>query len=99
MLDWQRMRMLTIYFKLFHSGSTVKAGGKRVAKKSYEESHATHHVNPEREHKVPKPRYSSGSPYLFNSIRYLMNTTQYSIYRVSLIDGAWMMYFIYFFYI
>ncbi|XP_029537276.1 death-associated protein-like 1 homolog [Oncorhynchus nerka] len=39
----------------------VKAGGKRVAKKSYEESHATHHVNPEREHKVPKPRSAATS--------------------------------------
>nr|XP_046216623.1 death-associated protein-like 1-A [Oncorhynchus gorbuscha] len=39
----------------------VKAGGKRVAKKSYEESHATHHVNPEREHKIPKPRSAATS--------------------------------------
>uniref|UniRef100_A0A6Q2WQG4 Uncharacterized protein n=1 Tax=Esox lucius TaxID=8010 RepID=A0A6Q2WQG4_ESOLU len=37
----------------------VKAGGKRVVKKSYEESHAAPHVNPEREHKVPKSRYST----------------------------------------
>ncbi|CDQ57235.1 death-associated protein-like 1 homolog [Oncorhynchus nerka] len=39
----------------------VKAGGKRVVKKSCEESHATHHVNPEREHKVPKPRSAATS--------------------------------------
>nr|ACI68036.1 Death-associated protein-like 1-A [Salmo salar] len=43
------------------TGYTVKAGGKRVAKKSYEESHAHHHVNPEREHKVPKPRSAASS--------------------------------------
>ncbi|XP_010889123.1 death associated protein 1b [Esox lucius] len=39
----------------------VKAGGKRVVKKSYEESHAAPHVNPEREHKVPKSRSAATS--------------------------------------
>ncbi|KAJ7983902.1 hypothetical protein DPEC_G00369950, partial [Dallia pectoralis] len=39
----------------------VKAGGKRMVKKSYEEGHATHHVNPEREHKIPKSRSAATS--------------------------------------
>ncbi|KAL0963779.1 hypothetical protein UPYG_G00313470 [Umbra pygmaea] len=39
----------------------VKAGRKRVVKKGCEDGHAAHHLNPEREHKIPKSRSAAAS--------------------------------------